>query len=268
MSNKQILGVLAVLLVLAFIVGTWVSSTKPAVTEPTAGDTSPILKGTAESDLNYHYAEQAPGFRIEAVYPIRVPLPTPEASAKAALTIEQKLAEAIAAFKADAAQMLSAEELQRLEESGRYYALGFEYKDYVAEGHHSYAYQVYQDTGGAHPNAFYLTYVFDLDGNLITLESLFKPGARYLDRLSAVVQPKVAAELRTRFNAELSPDMLETVRMGTAPTPETLQFFVLHDGNLILFFPPYQVASYAAGSFEIPVSFTELSDILKPEVMQ
>jgi len=262
MSNKQILGALAVLVILAVLVGMWAKPNAPAEA-PTAGDKSTILGGTLESDQNYRYKEVGAGYVIEVEYPAAVPLPTPEASKKAALTIETGLAGAIGVFKADLAQMLTTEEVARLQAMGAHYALGFEYTDYAAEGNHSYAYQVYQDTGGAHPNAFYLTYVFDTSGNMVRLEDLFESGAPYLQRLSAAAYPKVVADLRARTNAELSPDMLETVRMGTAPSPEALQFFYLTDDAIHLLFPPYQVASYAAGSFDIAIPRAELSDILK-----
>jgi hypothetical protein len=264
MTTKQILSVLGVLAVLALIFGVWSSYTKPATSqEPMAGDTSPVLKGRLETDQNYHYKETAPGYEIKAVYPSKVPLPSTEASAKAALTIENKLAESIAAFKADAAQMLTAEEIARLQQVGAAYALGFDYTDYAQEGYHSYVYQVYQDTGGAHPNGFYLTFVFDLEGNAVALDQLFAPGSNYLDKLSAKAYAKVATELGLRTGTVPTPDMLDTVRIGTAPSPETLQFFYLYQDNLHLLFPPYQVASYAAGSFDIAIPLSELSDVLK-----
>jgi len=267
MTLKQIGWAVGILVVLAVVFGVWSSFTTPAApSSPTAGDTSPVLKGRLEADQNYHYKDVAPGYEITAVYPAKVPLPSAEASAKAAATIEAKLAESIAAFKADAAQMLTAQEIARLQEAGASYALGFEYNDYFQEGYHSYVYQVYQDTGGAHPNGFYLTLVFDLEGNLVTLEQLFAPGSRYLDRLSAAVYPKVFDELAERLGQAPTPDMLDTVRVGTAPSPETLQFFYLYQGDLHLLFPPYQVASYAAGSFDIAIPLADLADILAPGV--
>ncbi|HEY4501819.1 MAG TPA: RsiV family protein [Candidatus Paceibacterota bacterium] len=105
--------------------------------------------------------------------------------------------------------------------------------------------------------------MFDLEGNLVTLDQLFAPDSRYLDQLSAAAYPKVVAELAQRAGSTPTPDMLDTVRMGTAPTPEALQFFYLYQGDLHLLFPPYQVASYAAGSFDIAIPLSELSDILK-----
>lgn len=263
MTNKQILGALGVLVVLALVFGWLASRTQPAAQEPMAGDESTVLKGRLESDQNYHYQETTDGYKIEAVYPAEVPLPTTEAGKKAALTIENKLAEGIAAFKADAAQMLTPDELERLQQSGAKYALGFDYTDYAADGYHSYVYQVYQDTGGAHPNGFYLTFVFDLEGNQVSLEQLFAQDSKYLDKLSAEAYPKVVAELASRSGSKPTPEMLETVRMGTAPSPETLQFFYLYEDALHLLFPPYQVAAYAAGSFDIAIPMSELTDILK-----
>ena len=60
-----------------------------------------------------------------------------------------------------------------------------------------------------------------------------------------------------------TPDMEETVRIGTSPTPETLQFFYLDGGALHIIIPPYQAAAYAAGYFDISIPLSSLKDILK-----
>lgn len=256
MTTKQILSVLGVLVVLAVIFGVWSSFTTPAApSEPMAGDVSPILKGRAETDQNYHYKETAPGYEIEAVYPIKVPLPTAEASSKAALTIENKLAEGIAAFKADAAQMLTAEEIARLQSQGRFYALSMDYKFYQKGNNGnivSYEFDVYQDTGGAHPNAYFKTFVFDEDGSELKLGSLFDLGStNYLERISKAATAQVTARLQAGMEQQ---DVTDAIfKEGLEPREENFQNFVIDGSDLVVLIPPYQVASWAAGSFEVRI---------------
>src|SRR4051812_39249560 len=113
----SLLGVIVVLCVLA--VGfSYLAKMHPAPATDTT-EKSPILAGTLTESHDYSYIETTDGYEISAIYPAQVPLSTPEAGKKAALALEQGLATSITAFKTDAAQMLSAEEVQRLKDTGR-----------------------------------------------------------------------------------------------------------------------------------------------------
>ncbi len=212
-----------------------------------------VLAGTTTPQGDYQYSENAPYYTIEAQYPAH------------RLAIEQALADSITQFKKDGNfANLTAEDVQ-IQGLGpdRKYAFDAEYKTYSAPGYTSYFYTIYEDTLGAHPNSFFLIFVFDKDGNEVALANLFKPGARYLDRLSAEAQKQVLAQLAERVGAPVTPDMADTVRIGTEPSPETLQFFYIDGDALVLAFPPYQVAAYAMGSFEARIPLADLQDILK-----
>jgi hypothetical protein len=223
-----------------------------------------VLAGTPAANGNYEYVENADYYTIDVAYPGVVSLQG-AAGAKAELTIEQALADDIAQFKSDGNfANLTPEDVQ-IQGLGpdRKYVYGAEYKEYQSPGTVSYVFLIYEDTLGAHPNGFYRTFVFDTDGNELTLGDLFKPGAAYLPRLSDESYKQIVAELATRVGSEPDASMLDEVRIGTSPTPETLQFFYLDGDTLVLLFPPYQVAAYAAGSFEVDIPLSSLQDILK-----
>lgn len=146
----------------------------------------------------------------------------------------------------------------------RKYVLGGEYDEYEGKNTTSYVYRIYTDTLGAHPNHFYLTFTFDQEGNEVALKDIFIPNSEYFTRLSQEAYTRVIEELGIVGEGEVYTEMTETVRKGTAPSPEALQFYYLTETDLHLLFPPYQVAAYAAGSFDIAIPITNLRDILKP----
>ena len=212
---------------------------------------------TDTEDLTY--SETTDLFSIKVTYPA---VQNQDAQAR----IDAIVDEEVAHFKAQSVAPITAEEAERLREQGRPYELTIEYTAHQAEAFSSYVFTVYLDTGGAHPNTFFRTVTFNAIGKEQTLEDLFVEGAPYLPQLSEEVYPRVVAELKARTGGAVTPDMEDGVRLGTASSLEALQFFYLEDNTLHLLFPPYQVAAYAAGSFDVAIPFANIQDILKPEL--
>ncbi len=187
-----------------------------------------------------------------------------DANTKARATIESWVKDRISDFTTMVNdQLLTPDEKARLTQDGRKYAMGITYKTYSSPGYVSYVFSMYEDTGGAHPNSTFGTLTFNTNGDKIELADLFTLGARYLDALSKASYNSVVAQLKNRFGPTVDDNQLDWIRRGTEPSSETLQFFYLSNGNLVLLFPPYQVASYAAGTFETPIPLASLSDILR-----
>ncbi|MBX4192583.1 DUF3298 and DUF4163 domain-containing protein [Candidatus Parcubacteria bacterium] len=204
------------------------------------------------SGTSCKHVESTPYYNITVNYP--------NTGRPEQVRIEQVLVEQVNQFKS--VNEIDDAEKARLTETGRKYAFAVDTKSFNGSGYSSYEFDIMVDTGGAHPNSFYKTLVFK-QGTEVTLEGLFKPGSRYLDRLSAESYKQVLAELKQRSGGDVTPDMEDTVRIGTSPTPETLQNFVIDGTNLVILIPPYQAAAYAAGSFEVKIPLSSLQDILK-----
>lgn len=258
-----------ILLVLAAVIGflAWKTMNKEAVVEqntntPTTAAPTTSIEGATLSNGDFKYEKKTDYVRFSAVYPSATGLSV-EADAKARLAMENWIKEQENQFSIDTKEMLDDREMARLKETGRWYETGITYKKYSGNNMTSYVYAIYQDTGGAHPNGFFKTITFDATGNEVTLENLFKPDARYLDVLSAKSKVLVTKELENRLGQKVDESIEDWVRMGTAPSPEALQFFYLDGTNLVILFPRYQVAAYAAGDFEARIPLSELSDILK-----
>jgi hypothetical protein len=111
-------------------------------------------------------------------------------------------------------------------------------------------------TGGAHPNSWYRTFTFDLaQGREITLGDLFIEGSNPL----AVISPIVQQDLLTRIGEMTDPTWIE---QGTGENPVNYQNFAITPDALIFFFPPYQVAAYAAGPQQSSIPLSQISAIL------
>jgi hypothetical protein len=266
MNTKKIVSwVLIVVVLLVVALGFSVLANKVQAPTVKALPPSPILGGVATSSNAYGYVENKPYYTVDVLYPAKTPL-SADANGKAVRIMEQALANNIAQFKKDGNfANLTAEDI-RIQGLGadRKYAFGATYQQYQSAGTVSYVFTVYQDTLGAHPNSFYQTFTFDMSGNQVQLAGLFKPGVNYLGKLSPLAYAGVVAQLKEKTgNDQIDASMTDTVRMGTEPSPEALQFFYVDGNTLHLLFPPYQVAAYAAGAFDVAIPLSSLSDILK-----
>src|SRR3989344_571823 len=205
-----------------------------------------VLSGSMASLGDKQFRENGDYYTVTATYPSKTPLwkwYDRRTDARAIEAIEQSLADTIKTFKQSGNfEALSVEEKKALElADSRKYTLDISYKPYTSPGYVSYVFLIYMDTGGAHPNGFYHTITFDKQGDSVPL----------------------SGQLKDKVGGELTPEDEDAVRLGTEPSPETLQFFYLDNGNLLILIPPYQAAAYAAGSFEAKIPLDSLKDILK-----
>lgn len=253
-------------MVLALIFAGLSSLTTPPATPPTAGDKSAILGGTLGSDGVYHYSEQKEYYRITADYPATTGLST-AADLRARTTIEQELAAQIATFKQDSGlDTLTAQDAQiQGITADRHYALALEYMPLTSSTTVSYAYQVYADTLGAHPNLYYTTFVFDKDGTQLALKDVLKNNPNWLEELSLLVSQDVVAQLKARL-AESLPEGDEGADVtgsifaeGLAAKEDNFKNFVIDGDTLVILIPPYQVAAYAVGAFEVRLPLSEVN---------
>ena len=259
MNFKQIAVAIALLAVAAVVFGFWASNT-PA--PQAAQQTQHILAGTPTEAGPYKYAESTDYYTIEATYPARVPLNGEGASQRAQLTLEQGLKDRIDEFKANVSEMLTPAEQARLKEAGRTYAFSMEYKDFGSPKYVSYLYTVYVDTGGAHPNGYFKTFVFDdATGAQVQLADLFKSEINWLEELSLVVSNGVVAEMKKRSGQD---DVTGIIfAEGVSPKVENFENFYIDNDTFVVAIPPYQVAAYAMGSFEVRIPMSDLAGNLR-----
>jgi len=199
-------------------------------------------------------------FNVNVEYPELVGLPN--AAGFNALT--RKLAtQPIAGFKKDMLAQ-TAEDLKYLPEGmSNYMEIGYSV-EYADEDLISVQFINSLYTGGAHPNHYYSTLTYDLkNGKEIKLAQLFKPGAKYLDKIAEYS----VADLRSR-NDESGESMGLATDMwaeGAAPTAENYEAWNITKKGLMITFDPYQVGPYAAGPQTVIVPFAKLKDFARAD---
>lgn len=215
--------------------------------------------------------ENAQFYDIKAEYPSRTPLLASvgtDADAYAVALMRQWQEETIAQFKAQG-EFDSIEpgdfEMQWYEQ-GRKQALNINFTTAFSTRTVTYIYLVYADTFGAHPNAYYNTFTFDLiTGAPLATPDLFVSGSRYLRVLSeksrAILAPHIA-EVSEIPLSEFDPSYLND---GTEPTDANFQFTYLEGADVVILFPPYQVGPWALGKQDARIPKSELTEILRPE---
>jgi hypothetical protein len=109
-------------------------------------------------------------------------------------------------------------------------------------------------TGGAHGNygTSYLT--IDVPNkNRLRLDDVFKPG------YETVVVPILEKKVREHFEMEPGTPLENFLFENKIPVTEN--FGLMEDG--ILFdYPPYEIASYAAGEIDLLITYEELAEVL------
>lgn len=212
------------------------------------------------------FSEETPTYNISARYP-KAPLgeeASQDANAAAASIIEKWIATTTAEFSAFA-QNIPDEEKGYLAETGRKYELIISYIPYSSGSTRSLEFDVYMDTGGAHPNGFFRTFIFDATGQLLELSDLFRNGSPYLEKLSEISLAQVRAEVSERLGEDAGEVLFEE---GMRPTAENFANAVLDNDALVILFPPYQVAPYAAGTFTVRIPFKDIENIIRPELLE
>ena len=110
----------------------------------------------------------------------------------------------------------------------------------------------YVYTGGAHGSTMYYPRNIDtLNNKILCLEDLFADG--YEKELNRIIRTI------TESDKEKYSDLWEQ------PSIDKDSAFYISDGNLVIFFQPYELSYYAKGFIEFPIKLTEIEGFLKEE---
>ncbi len=247
---KQLLWVL-VLAIVAGLAAWGLTLVHPTGQQLQSQAETHVLSGTATTTANgpaLEYKEDHPYYTVDIVYP--------ETNNQQEQTaIEGALKAELDAYAQNVAN-LDATMMPSLGQ-GYKLALSITYKSYkgtLPQGPvTSYLFTYYEDTGGAHPNASFKTFVFDQSGKALTIHDIV--GAD-LSKLASLTTAQVEAQVKQRLGqSDISGSIFSE---GLAPTDENFSTFVIDGSDLVLELPPYQVAAYAMGSFEVRIPLSSL----------
>jgi hypothetical protein len=240
MNKDTLIGGVVIIVVLGLIVGWGALRPAPQAT-PVTGS----------------YSEHTAYYDIDAVYATSTPL---KSGTEAAVgDMQNFIIDTAKAFKGEF-EHLTAEEAAFIGiREDRKPRLEISYATGAGPHTVSYMYAIYADTLGAHGNTTYKTFTFDpTSGKNLTLADLFIPEADYLKALSQLSRAKLPAVM-----GEYA--VTSDIDRGTEPKEENFSNFFLTPSELVILFPAYQVAAYAAGPQALRISLAELTSILKPE---
>lgn len=209
------------------------------------------------------YEEHGQYFDIAATYPAETALNASLGAAEddaAVSLMGDFVTDTVNEFKAQGNfDNLTPEDIQIMGLSDtRKESIMIDFEEMLGRNTASYVFTIYVDTLGAHPNAFYRTFTFDLGtGEELGIGDLFVPKSEYLKRLSAISEFELSKALGDTVD-------IEYVRDGVKPEALNFQSFAIEGDALVLIFPPYQVAPYAAGTHRVSIPLSQLAEILKP----
>ena len=124
------------------------------------------------------------------------------------------------------------------------YTLDITYKNFYDQKYDSYLFLVTTYTGGAHPNTTFWTLNLNRETNtLLTIDSLVEKNPRFLNKVSLLIRKKLL----------LNSKIVNTTMMmeKTKPIKENFTKVIITNSGFYFFFPPYQIAPYSSGSFEV-----------------
>jgi hypothetical protein len=106
-------------------------------------------------------------------------------------------------------------------------------------------------SGAAHPASYSHAINYDLNtGEILTLDTLFKPGTKYLDKIAGYCTD----DLKRRG--------LLAFPEGAAAKPENYQNWNLDRGGVLITFDDGQVGPHAQGQSEVLVPYQTLGDLI------
>lgn len=250
---------LIVLGVIALGGGLWYVLSNPGTLNAPTTTTEPPPEPTK-------ITEDATYYTVDAAFPSATPLKKSAGAAadKAAVDFMHGFVMGqIDAFKKSADfENLSHDDIQILRLDERKYAIGIEYETKESGRTITYIFQIYTDTGGAHPNTTYRTLTFDRKtGRPLTTADIFVPSTPFLDTLSTLARAKLPAIIAAREEVSVSEVQMDFIEDGTKPEPPSFMNFYFEPGTLTLIFPPYQVGPYVLGRVDLTIPTSEVTGL-------
>lgn len=161
--------------------------------------------------------------------------------------LNQQIQQMITNYIDDFEQSLSPNTIQ----NDQMYSLMISYETYEYPPFVSYRFTIFMDTGGAHPNHFLWTVVFDQEEErIISIADLEKKYPAILSIFS-------------RYSREIlmdNPGIVNSSMLfeGTKPTLENFSHFVFTSQGILIFFEHYQVAPYSSGEFQVLIPYEKI----------
>ena len=119
-----------------------------------------------------------------------------------------------------------------------------------------------QFMGGAHPSHSEDAFNFLTPPGAQVFLGEILDGKKGIQKLSAIATANLMKDIGTGDNAASDADSIKT---GAAPFADNFKVFIWLPGKIHIYFPEYQVASYAAGPQETTIDLKLLKDVIRAD---
>lgn len=140
------------------------------------------------------------------------------------------------------------------------YELNISYEKFVYKNYISYVYKVEEYTGGAHPNHYIFTVIYDkkLD-KIISIVDLINENRDFLNLLSVLSRE----ELLNNYDINIdNSDLKEMFYSGTNPSISNFKNIAFTNGGILIVFERYAIAPYYMGEFRIIIPFKKINNFI------
>jgi len=137
---------------------------------------------------------------------------------------------------------------------GRKYTMTVKTKVVTSPTTMSYVVENYMFTGGAHGITDIVTFTYDGDGKLVTLDNLLKDGSSL-----TTLSEKARAFFYEKFGEAISEEVID---QGTTPVNQNWERFYLNDQGIVFIFGQYSIGPYILGIQEFVVTYNEAQSFL------
>ncbi len=141
------------------------------------------------------------------------------------------------------------------------YTLSVDYSTTHSLNFVTHVLEVFTYTGGAHGGTDVQTYSFDVHGNQLSLQDM-------LSEPDGLIQ--LSKKIRSILSTEEYKDLvnIEWLEEGAGPNMQNFSAFTFNSTGITFIFQQYQIGPYVSGIIEVPLTFLELKDIVKPEYLK
>lgn len=130
------------------------------------------------------------------------------------------------------------------------YTLSITYRTFQVEQFYSIIFEEENYTGGAHPEHLFKSFSWNLEEeNFVTIKSLSSEYKNFMKKSSCEARKKLLYQ---------NPELLQVKEMfleGTRPFLFNFEVFAFTKKGFLYVFPPYQIAPYSMGSFEVTLPY-------------
>lgn len=138
------------------------------------------------------------------------------------------------------------------------YELNMSYEKYEYKNYISYVYNVEEYTGGAHPNHYIFTVIYDKELNkIISIVDLINVNKNILNRLSILSRNELLSNYAININDNNLKDMFYN---GTNPIITNFKNIAFTNEGILIIFERYSIAPYYMGEFKIIIPYDKILD--------